>query len=403
MTERMRRQEEHIAYDQADPFRISDIGLQILDALPCGILIVDTELAVRYRNPAAHELLPDRPGAVETLAPVRPGEPFENWGAELESIIGHGRERRWDELNITCRPIHGSGAGEVVGVVVTLAGASAPKPRGFSPRGASAQSTEPGWGQPGSDGCGSNDARLISLGKLTARVAHELNNPLDGILRYINLAVRLAESAANAPERESEDRLFRTGRLLKYLRESRVGLMRMARIVRDVLQFSRGARGRYDNLNINDIVDEAIRAVAPLADAHRVIIAADYQVRDMPAAPAGRLLQVCTNLMKNAIEAMPDGGRLLINTGIVDTDVVLRFADTGPGLPDHVERLFEPFYTTKEPGEGTGLGLAICRDLIEQLGGTIHARNADHEGAVLTVAIPLSACRLAGEKEDAER
>ena len=220
--------------------------------------------------------------------------------------------------------------------------------------------------------------KLASLGQIVAGVVHELNNPLDGVLRYVNLAItRLQEDSS--PE------------ALDCLQKSRDGLLRMARIVRDLLKYSRGLQGGYDNQNVNDVVDEAIRAVGPLADRHGVIIAADYQLQDVPTVAAGRLLQVCTNLMKNAIEAMPGGGRLLINAGMVNDCLVLRFADTGPGLPDDFERIFEPFYTTKDPGQGTGLGLAICRDLSEQLGGTLHARSADPSGAVFTVSIPAPA------------
>jgi len=229
-----------------------------------------------------------------------------------------------------------------------------------------------------------DEAVMASLGRLTARVAHELNNPLDGILRYVNLAIRRCETGRAPP---ADD-------VLDYLRAAREGLLRMTRIVREVLVFSRGRASTLDVANVNDVVEAAVRSLAPAADAAGVMVVADYQFENMPLIAGGRLHQICVNLIKNAIEAMPDGGKLFINTAVVGGDVVLRFSDTGPGLPDSL-RLFEPFATTKASGAGTGLGLVICRELAAQMGGAVHARNADGGGAVLTVTLPVAACRPA--------
>jgi signal transduction histidine kinase len=217
---------------------------------------------------------------------------------------------------------------------------------------------------------------MASLGKLAARVAHELNNPLDGILRYINLAIRVA---GDAPE----------SRLNSYLTESRSGLLRMIRIIGDLLEFSRNSDAGFEETGMNDVIEQAIRASSSAADANRVIVSADFQGGQMPRIRAGRLYQVCCNLMRNAIDAMPDGGRLTISSGVYDEHVVIRVADTGVGLPSPVEKVFEPFYTTKQPGKGTGLGLAICKEFVEDMGGTISAANQDANGAVFTVRIPL--------------
>ncbi len=225
---------------------------------------------------------------------------------------------------------------------------------------------------------------MASLGRLTARVVHELNNPLDGILRYVNLAIRRCDAQKSAAGRPPDE-------VVQHLTAAREGLLRMTRIVREVLQFSRGRASTLDAADVNEVVEAAVRSLAPAADEAGVLIAADYQLDGMPRVVGGRLHQICVNLIKNAIEAMPEGGRLFINTAVVGTDVVLRFSDTGPGLPDSL-RLFEPFETSKPPGAGTGLGLAICRELAGQMGGAIHARNAEGGGAVLTVTIPRSGC-----------
>jgi two-component system NtrC family sensor kinase len=217
--------------------------------------------------------------------------------------------------------------------------------------------------------------RLASLGKLAARVAHELNNPLDGILRYINLALRIV---GDAPQ----------PKLKTYLAESRTGLMRMVQIIGDLLEYSRSTSGEFDAVGINEVMDEAVRSLAAAAEEHHVVVAADFQTPAMPTVRGSRLYQVCCNLLRNAIDAMPDGGRLTITSGIIDDEVVLRVADTGVGLPEPIEKVFEPFFPTKPPGKGPGLGLAICKDFIEDMQGTITASHGENGGAVFTVRIP---------------
>jgi signal transduction histidine kinase len=216
---------------------------------------------------------------------------------------------------------------------------------------------------------------LASLGKLATRVAHELNNPLDGILRYINLAMRLVDDASES-------------KLKDYLAESRTGLMRMVQIISDLLEFSRCTEGNFEQTNVSEVVEQAIRAHASTADESHVIVAADFQTQDMPSIRGSRLYQVCCNLIKNAIEAMPEGGRLSITVGSAADHVIIRVADTGTGLPDPPDEVFKPFFTTKEPGKGTGIGLAICKDFIEDMQGTITASPGEDGGAVFTVRIP---------------
>ena len=218
--------------------------------------------------------------------------------------------------------------------------------------------------------------RLTAIGKLATRVAHELNNPLDGIIRYVNLALRIIDDDAQPKVRT-------------YLSESRTGLMRMVQIIGDLLEFSRNAETNLQQTSFNEVVDEAIRQTADHARRNQVVVASNYKSQEMPMVRGSRLYQVCTNLITNAIDAMPSGGRLTIMTGRSDDDVVLRVEDTGSGLPDDVDQVFEPFYTTKPAGKGTGLGLAICRDFIEDMGGRITAAHGGEGGAVFTVMLPV--------------
>jgi signal transduction histidine kinase len=177
--------------------------------------------------------------------------------------------------------------------------------------------------------------------------------------------------------------------LKTYLTESRDGLNRMAQIIGELLSFSRFTDGEMDERSVNAVVEEAVRTLAAALDAHRIAVAVDFQHQEMPMVRGSRLYQVCCNLIKNAIDAMPNGGRLCITTGLVQDHVILRVADTGIGLPKEVDRLFEAFYTTKPAGKGTGLGLAICKTYVENMKGTLQAEPGREQGAVFTVRIPL--------------
>jgi signal transduction histidine kinase len=346
------------------------LSADVLWSLGPGVLVVDRALSVIYRNAAASTQLPAATELEEVFRNGRILGSFEGWAEELRSIMNAGTSRCFElalggdgaeaprVLSLQCTPLREGGGGRIRGVVIAIGDAS--QRAGLEERLAVSE-------------------RLASIGKLASRVAHELNNPLDGILRYVNLSLRLIE---DAPETK----------LKTYLDESRTGLMRMVRIIKELLEFSRVTHGQFDLVGINDLVDQSLREYAPSAQEHGIVLTADYQRPDMPAIRGGRLHQVCCNLLKNAIDVMPDGGRLTVTTGVVDEYVIIRIADTGPGLPAEPSKVFVPFYTTKELGEGTGLGLAICKDFIEDLGGTLEGSSGEDGGAVFTVRIPVARC-----------
>ncbi len=343
----------------------------ILDALGGGLLVVDGEGNIGYRNALATEWLPDGPTLDTAATKLRIIAAFDGWNDEIRRIITGGTDRQFagalqlpgraspSLVTIRCSAFRENDAQDASGIVILIL------------EGPEHEALEHQL---------EVSTRLASLGKLAARVAHELNNPLDGILRYTNLAMRLVDDSEGS-------------KLKSYLTESRTGLMRMVQIIGDLLEFSRTTDGAFDAVNINEIVEQALRSTASAADANGVIVAADFHTQEMPAVCGTRLFQVCCNLLKNAIDAMTNGGRLSITTGIVNDDVIIEVSDTGPGLPDPPQRVFEPFFTTKPAGKGTGLGLAICKDFIEDMNGTIHAANADEGGAVFTIRIPRSRCR----------
>jgi len=217
--------------------------------------------------------------------------------------------------------------------------------------------------------------RLAIIGKHAAEVAHELNNPLDGILRYINLTIRSIEQE-------------NVGKSKDYLAHCRQGLMRMIQIVSELLEFSRSNYSvQEDHIKIEQIIEDAVKAMDTKLESSNVRIFRNYQP-DLPLIRSGNLFAVFCNLIKNAIDAMPAGGQLNISTRVMkDNTAAIEFCDTGAGFaPEDAEAIFEPFYTTKD--KGTGLGLAICRDIIKKYNGRITAENASQGGSIFTVYLP---------------
>lgn len=220
--------------------------------------------------------------------------------------------------------------------------------------------------------------RLAVLGRLTSKVAHELNNPMDGILRYINLTMRIVEQE-------------NLGKAKEYLTHCRQGLMRMVQIVSELLEFSRSTYTPFEHVKIEQIIEDAVKTMDSKAGTLNVRILSNY-APGIPKIRSGNLFQVFCNLIKNALDAMPNGGQLKISTHMTaDNTAVVEFHDTGTGFaPENAKVIFEPFFTTKDKDKGTGLGLAICKDIIERYDGRITAENAPEGGSIFTVYLPVA-------------
>ncbi len=340
----------------------------ILDQLGAAVLVVDRQGGTVYRNALAVNWLPDAATLTGAFADARFLEPFDGWSAELTQVLRTGVGRRF------CGVIRPQGSASTVSVSLHCSPLLDEKTR--RPTGA-VLLVQQGIEQEAVVEQLEVSNRLAALGKLAARVAHELNNPLDGILRYVNLALRLV---GDTPE----------SKLKTYLGESRTGLMRMVQIIGDLLEYSRTSDGAFDALGVNEIIEQAVKSHAAAAEGNGVVTAVDFQSHNMPRVSGSRLYQVCSNLIRNAIDAMPNGGRLSITSGLVQDEVVIRVSDTGMGLPEPIEKIFEPFYTTKPPGQGTGLGLTICKDFVEDMKGRLTATPGENGGATFTVRIPLA-------------
>ena len=220
--------------------------------------------------------------------------------------------------------------------------------------------------------------RLAATGSLAAKIAHELNNPLDGVMRYLGLAERTAGPDAAA-----------------YLQSARDGLMRMAQIIRGLLDQARPWQAAGERAGVQQLLDEAVGVMQPRAHSLGVTVICDFD--DAAAGLVeGSVFQVFCNVIKNALDAMPAGGRLKITLAAAGAGCEVTFEDTGFGMTaEQAERVFEPFHTTKPPGEGSGLGLALCREILQHLGGSIAAEPNPAGGAVFRVNLPLHLARPA--------
>ncbi len=228
--------------------------------------------------------------------------------------------------------------------------------------------------------------KMASLGKLAATVAHELNNPLFGILTYARLALK--QIKRNDLPLEERERLMEKLSVIE--RESK----RSGEIVKNLLTFARQAPRTVAEHDLNVLVQRAIAVIRHRLELQQVIIDAqlDQQLPKLHC-DEGQVQQVMLVLLVNAAEAMPDGGSLLLKSGVRSdgTEAYVTVHDTGPGIPlDVMPHIFEPFFTTKADTNGSGLGLAIAHGIIAQHGGNISVISEQGKGAEFTISLPVN-------------
>jgi len=222
--------------------------------------------------------------------------------------------------------------------------------------------------------------KLTSLGQMAASIAHEVNNPLAGVLIYTQLLTK--KIAGDNISKEIA---------LDYLSKMDSEITRSTRLIRNLLDFARQSPPTFREVNINEVVNRAFDLAAHSAELQNIQVIKELN----PSLPKlmsdfDQLQQVYTNLILNAIQAMPEGGRLTLRTLADANQLKIEGRDTGCGIsPENMRKLFTPFFTTKGKGKGVGLGLAVAYGIIQRHQGRIEVQSKEGEGTTFTIYLPL--------------
>jgi two-component system NtrC family sensor kinase len=224
--------------------------------------------------------------------------------------------------------------------------------------------------------------KMASLGKLAATVAHELNNPLAGILNYAKLVDRtLRESGDTVPDRED---------LMRYLRLIQKEANRTGVIVRNLLTFARPGDAEFALHSLNAILERSVLLLRHHLEMANIRLELEQLAGDDHiVCDADQIEQAVVALLVNAVEAMPHGGSCRLDAASHAECVQLTVADSGVGIPpDVLPRIFEPFYSSKDGVEGSGLGLAVVYGIVRQHGGHIEVDSQVDAGTTIRVVLP---------------
>jgi two-component system NtrC family sensor kinase len=227
--------------------------------------------------------------------------------------------------------------------------------------------------------------RLASLGQLSASVAHEINNPVSGVLNLSMLMQRMLKEDGIPPNRLDEFR--------KYLGQVVNETARVGRIVSDLLSFSRRSKPQRAPADLNRIVRATLSVAQHKLKLSNIAVQTDLR-EDLPAVPCdqSQIQQVVLNLLLNAAEATQQKAerRVAVRTSLEGGSVALIISDNGEGIPpENLAKIFNPFFTTKSEGKGVGLGLAVSYGIIEAHGGEIEVKSEVGNGTTFTVTLPV--------------
>ncbi len=242
--------------------------------------------------------------------------------------------------------------------------------------------------------------KMAAVGQLAAGVAHELNNPLGGILGYSQFAL---EKINQKPIRQFDEE--DTAGFLQYLKDIEQQTKKCRFIIKSLLKFSRASRKEeLEPTDINTVLRETLMFVKHQVEKNKVKLQ-EQLAESLPLIDGhpSQLQQVFTNLILNAVQVMPEGGTLTVNSRVREDlkAVAMSFTDTGKGIPEEIlAKIFEPFFTTKDVGEGTGLGLSVSYGLIKNHGGEIKVESKKDQGTTFTVILPLPGKKVTSESKD---
>ncbi len=219
-----------------------------------------------------------------------------------------------------------------------------------------------------------NSEKLASLGRLAAGIAHEIGNPLTSIFSFVQIL----------REMEKEDKFKRES-----LETISFHINRISEILKQLSGFTKRPSGEPEQCMVNEVIDTALNLIRYDKKAKGISILKELS-SDLPeiVTDAHLLSQVFLNLTLNAIDAMPDGGALTVRSFMRDGSIAIQFQDTGIGIPKKdINKIFDPFYTTKE--KGTGLGLAVSYDIIKKMNGTLTVFSKEGKSTTFTILLPV--------------
>jgi len=218
--------------------------------------------------------------------------------------------------------------------------------------------------------------RLAAIGQLAGGMAHEINNPLSVILGFTQILIR-----------ETKDGDPSCTPLKSIEQEAR----RCSKMVKDLLTFARIEKTFFKLSNINSIIEDALYLIKTRAKTQNIEILVNFS-ENIPeiALNSNQIQQVIINLCNNAIDAMPQGGKIAITTKKLEKEVEITVSDTGTGISEEVKKhLFEPFFTTKEVGKGAGLGLSLVYEIVKKHNGSIEVESESNKSAAFKIKLPI--------------
>lgn len=228
--------------------------------------------------------------------------------------------------------------------------------------------------------------KLASLGKLSATIAHEINNPLAAVLTYNRLMIKQNRNGRLTPERKDD--------IARYLGIMASETARCGEIVKNLLAFSRQSKINIESRSIKEIVDRTLTLLSHDLKMKGVQVVKRVK-SDLPEVQCDfkQIQQALLNVIGNASEAMVEGGVLTVaaERSAVGRTMEIRISDTGCGIPKaHLKSIFEPFFTTKEEGKGVGLGLSVVYGIVTRHKGTIKVESEPGKGTTFTIHLPLA-------------
>jgi len=222
--------------------------------------------------------------------------------------------------------------------------------------------------------------KLTSLGQLAASIAHEINNPLGSILVYTQLLIR-----------QLNEEQFVKSKFTENLKRIESETAYSGKLVKNLLDFARQSPPSLSLTNLNQVIEDAYPLVEHSAELNKVTVIKKFDLK-LPEVMADKnqLKQVFTNLMLNAVQAMPKGGHLEITTSGKKKNILIEVNDSGSGIrKEHLDKLFTPFFTTKDEAMGVGLGLSVAYGIVKRHGGQIEVKTRAGKGTTFKVTLPV--------------